>query len=74
MLHRYVFYDSAEVYNWHDGNKNNLVKNNLRTIKAQIVPKLTGSYKKKACSQSRKTYEREYMLIGFPRTLKKLFF
>ena len=42
--------DSAEVYNWHDGNKNN-----LRTIKAQIVqklksdearPKFTGSYKK----------------------------
>ena len=49
----HVFYDSAEVYNWHDGNKNNF-KNNLRTIEAQIVPKLnnnvprpkfTGSYK-----------------------------
>ena len=43
------FYGSAEVYNWHDGNKNN-----LRTIEAQIVqnlknsetrPKFTGSYK-----------------------------
>ena len=41
----------AEVYNWHDGNKNN-----LRTVEAQIVsklknneprPKFTGSYKKK---------------------------
>ena len=44
-----VFYDSAKVYNWHDGNKNN-----LRTIEAQIVQKLknneprpnfAGSYK-----------------------------
>ena len=51
-----VFYDSAEVYNWHDGNKNNF-KNNLRTIEAQIAlklknnkprPKFTASYKK-AC-------------------------
>ena len=45
-------YDSAEVYNWHDGNKNN-----LRTIEDQIVQKLknnearpefTGSYKKES--------------------------
>ena len=28
-------YDSAEVYNWRDGNKNN-----LRTIEAQIVQNL----------------------------------
>ena len=41
---------SAKLYNWRDGNKNN-----LRTIEAQIVqklknearPKFTGSYKKK---------------------------
>ena len=48
----HVLYDSAEMYNWHDGNKNN-----LRTVEAQIVPKLknneprrkvTGSYKKKS--------------------------
>ena len=41
------------MYNWHDGNKNN-----LRTIEAQIVqklknnearPKFTGSYKERAC-------------------------
>ena len=42
------------MYNWHDGNKNN-----LRTIEAQIVqkhgknnearPKFNGSYIKKAC-------------------------
>ena len=47
----YVFYDSAEVYNRDDGNKNN-----LRTVEAQIVqklknneprPKFTSSYKKK---------------------------
>ena len=45
--------DIAEVYKWHDGNKNN-----LRITEAQIVqklknnearPKFTGSYKKKAC-------------------------
>ena len=30
----HVFYDSAVVCNWHDGNKNN-----LRTIEAQIVQK-----------------------------------
>ena len=44
------FYDSAEVYNWHDGNNNN-----LRTIEAQIMqklknnearPKFTGSCRK----------------------------
>ena len=42
------------MYNWHDGNKNN-----LRTIKAQLIvqklknnearSKFTGSYKKNAC-------------------------
>ena len=50
----HVFYDSVEIYNCHDGNKNNF-KNNVRTIEVQIVqklkyneprPKFTGSYKK----------------------------
>ena len=47
---RLKLYDTAEAYNWHDGNKNN-----LKTIEAQIVqklknnearPKFAGSYKK----------------------------
>ena len=56
----HVSYDSAEVYNLHDGNKKNF-KNNLRIIEAHIVPKhknnwprpkFTGSYLKKACISS----------------------
>ena len=47
----HVFYDSAELYNWLDGNKNS-----FRTIEAQTVqnlknkeprPKFTGSYEEK---------------------------
>ena len=45
------FYDSDEVYNWHDGNKNS-----LRTIEAQVCPKNNEArpkfavHIKKACS------------------------
>ena len=39
------FYDSAEVYRWHDGNKNN-----LRTIEAQIVQKLKNETRPKFTS------------------------